>query len=182
MAISDYLGWVKLSPRYLLALALVSIFLLIAPENITKTLGWENFVTEYKPWIGLVALVSTALLLSHGLAKVAPLVMDTIMEKRSIKKCKEYLKHLTPDEKLILSDYMLLETKTTYLNIQDGVVNGLVDAGIIYRASNVGYWHTGLAHNLQDWAWEELNKHPEYLQPVVAQRAAEFRTRSKDKE
>jgi hypothetical protein len=174
VGISEYLDWIKLSPRYLLAFALASIFLLMAPHTIIAILGWEKFVTEYKPWIGLVALVSSALLLSHCLAEIAPSIINAIQEKRVLKKCKENLKNLTPKEKLMLSDYILRQTKSRNQDIKDGVVNGLVKARIIYPAARVGDLIRGFAYNLQPWAWEELNKHPEYLEPVLTQRRTEL--------
>ena len=76
------------------------------------------------------------------------------------------LQSLTDEEIHILSAYIMRKTRTQYLSIQSGVVKGLVHDNIIYRSSNVGsleYGAMAFAHNIQPWAWEYLNDHPEIV-------------------
>ncbi|MFT5659614.1 MAG: uncharacterized membrane protein YobD (UPF0266 family) [Sulfurimonas sp.] len=75
-----------------------------------------------------------------------------------------FLQQLTNDEKDILRYYLTENKRTQYLNISDGVINGLSTKGLVYRPSNVGLpYGTDIAYNIQDIAYNILQKHPEYL-------------------
>jgi len=54
------------------------------------------------------------------------------------------------------------QTKTQYLDLENGVVRGLELDIVIYKASNIGQINTW-AYNIQPWAWDYLNEHPESL-------------------
>ena len=70
---------------------------------------------------------------------------------------------LTPDERQVLRVYLESDTRTQYLDVQDGVAQGLAQARIIYRASNMGTLTT-FAFNVQPWAWDYLRAHRELLE------------------
>jgi hypothetical protein len=74
------------------------------------------------------------------------------------------LNSLTEDEKQILRYYIAKDTRTNVLRVDDGVVQGLVAAGIIYRSANVGNILEGFAHNITDLAWDYLYVHRDVLQ------------------
>jgi hypothetical protein len=82
--------------------------------------------------------------------------------KRALKGAKERLHNLTADEREILQNYIGNRTKTQELDIRSGVVNELENDFIIYRASNIGHLG-GWAYNIQPWAWDYLNEHPELI-------------------
>ena len=69
----------------------------------------------------------------------------------------------TEEEKQILRFYYAKETKTNYLHVADGVVQGLVAKGIIQLASSMGSVVDGFAHNINEIVWQELNEHPDLL-------------------
>lgn len=179
MDIGQFLNWIRLSPKYLLALALAAVFLLLMPEDIAESIGLQKFITEQKPWIGLVALVSVALLSAHGLVWLGCFGKDFYKSRKLQKAWKANLKDLTPEEKDILARYILNQTKSRKLDPQSGIVNGLCDSGIIYPAGKFGTLYGGLAYNLQPWAWQELKKHPEYLEPVISQLRREIELQNK---
>jgi len=58
------------------------------------------------------------------------------------------------------------KTKSQYLDIRDGVVNGLVNEQVIYLAAQVGDL-LRMAYNIQPWAWKYLNEKKELLLPVT---------------
>jgi hypothetical protein len=71
---------------------------------------------------------------------------------------------LSEPEKRVLCQFLHNETTTRDLPISDGVVGGLVAKGILFHSSNFADHHLGSAHNVQPWAWEYLNSHPNLLE------------------
>jgi len=170
MNISNIINWIKLSPKYIIPIALLASLLVFLPDNTLSIFGVNTLSDKYRMWIGLICLSSYALLLTHLALWIKEYVTNKLNAKRSRKETLESLRDLSPEEKVILSDYILLQTKSQQLDIQSGVTNGLEHAQIIYRAAGVGTFHKGFAYNIQPWAWEELNKNPDLLEPILSQR------------
>jgi hypothetical protein len=164
MDLSKLLDAIKLSPRYLVPVFFASGFLLFSPTTYIASLGLDSFVTSYRSWIGLVFLVSSALLLSHFFISVWTWVKRKLDAKKSSNEAINHLRNLTPDEKALLQGYIFNQTKTQNLDMMNGVVNGLVHVGIIYQASRMGDLLEGFAYNIQPWAWEFLNKNKRLLE------------------
>ncbi|MBI3319988.1 MAG: superinfection exclusion B family protein [Candidatus Omnitrophica bacterium] len=59
--------------------------------------------------------------------------------------------------------YVEGKTRTQYFQIEDGVIQGLVAVDVLYRSAQVGHLLSGFAYNIQPWAWEYLNRHPDLL-------------------
>jgi Super-infection exclusion protein B len=74
--------------------------------------------------------------------------------RRLLKSAREALRNLTPEEKTVLADFILFQTKSQNLDFQSGVTNGLEHAHIIYRSATVGSLMSGFAYNLQPWDGE----------------------------
>jgi len=72
------------------------------------------------------------------------------------------LHSLTEPEKDILRGFIFSGTKTQSLAYESGVVQGLRNARVIYKATNTGHLDSW-DFNIHDWAWDYLNKHPELL-------------------
>jgi len=126
MDLSKLLDAIKLSPRYLIPVFFVSGFLIFSPTTYTASLGLDNFVTTFRSWIGLVFLVSSALLLSHFLISGWAWIKRKFDAQKSFNEAINRLRNLTPDEKAVLRGYIFNRTKTQKLDMMDGVVNGLV--------------------------------------------------------
>lgn len=157
MDFSKLIEWIKLSPKYLLGIALICGFLLFAPIEWLKFLALESFVESIKPWLGVIFIVATTLLAVNLLAESWNWVKNYIKNKSTRKARIERLYQLTFEEKEILLGFILNQTKTQYLAYSDGVVNGLESAQIIYRSSNVGDLERW-AFNIQPWAWKTLHE------------------------
>ncbi len=160
--INNFLEAIKLSPKHLLPIFLSSGFLLFSPKQYLELLGLEGFINQYRPWIGLIFILSFALLVSHITIQVWSWVNKKYLSRKRLNASKNRLRNLTPDEKKILQRYILKQTKTQSLDIRDGAVNGLVNENILYRSSNVGMM-TIFDHNIQPWAWEFLNKNKDLI-------------------
>jgi len=153
----------KLAPRYLVALTVASAFLLFAKDDWLNRLGVLKFTEDYRPWLGIT------LILTGSLFAVSVFIdgFRWLQGKRRRARLRDLglqrLQSLTEEEKQILRFYIAKKTRTNVLRIDDGVVQGLVNAGIIYRAASVGDMLEGFANNISTFAWEYLNQHPEVL-------------------
>lgn len=163
MDFSKLSEWIKLSPRYLFPISLVAGFMLFAANDILGVLGLVPLVSQYRSYIGAIFLLSTALLLTSWLVSLYGWLKEKLGQFKARKARTKRLHDLTDEERKILRGYIYDETRTQYLNIQDGVVKGLVDEQIIYQSSSLGRLRAGFAFNIQPWAWEYLKEHPDLL-------------------
>lgn len=160
MDFSKVLDWIKLSPRYLAAIAIFAGLLLFAPRSFSETLGLLPIIDQYRPWIGFAFLLTIALLSAHASVPLVKYAMAEWKQRRNRKRQEERLRNLTSDEKAVLRGYIFKDTRTQYLRPDDGVVRGLVSVGIIYQASSIGGagFSFYFAFNIQPWAWDYLQK------------------------
>lgn len=167
--ISKVSEWIKLSPRYLFPISLVTGFLLFATTNMLDIFGLVPLVSQYRSYIGVIFLLSTGLLFTSWLIALYEWLKERLDQFRCQNLRKERLHDLTDEERRILCGYIYGKTRTQYLNIlQDGVVNGLVNEQIIYRSSRfpIPGSRGRVAFNIQLWAWKYLNQRPELLHYV----------------
>lgn len=159
---SKFLDWLKLSPRYLFPLALVTGFVLFMPDSVLDIFGVTAFVASYRGYIGIVFLISFALILTEATLLGYRKYSERRNKSKAAQTLETLLKNMTLDEKRILRQYTERNTKTAYFDMENGVVGGLEDHGIIYKATNVGRadrW----AYNIVPAVWDYLQKHPEIL-------------------
>ena len=162
----DWIGkvtdWIKLSPKYLLPISIASGFIIFAKLEWLQLFGLAELRAKYLPWIGSIFLLSTVLLLSHGVLTFSSWFKKRASMKRALKRAKQRLHNLTGEEREILRNYIGNGTKTQYLDMQSGVVHEMENDFIIYRSSNIGQLQEW-SYNIQPWAWYYLNEHPELL-------------------
>jgi hypothetical protein len=163
MDLSSALSWIKLSPKYLIAITFATGIVLFSPEKFVTDLGMTEISELYKPWIGFSFLLSASLLAANVSFLIITKIRNKIVWEKNLSKHQGYLHALTPEERNILRRYIGLATKTQDLSIESGVVQGLVANKIIYRAASMGDLYSGWAYNIQPWAWEYLNQNLELL-------------------
>jgi hypothetical protein len=150
---SKLIDWIKLSPKYLLPIILVSGILIFAPTSFLAILGLDTFIILARPWIGIIFLLSSSLLIVN----IFYSVYDWFKAEHKKKKIKgirqERLHKLTPREKEIFLGYILNDTRTQYLDYSDGVARGLEAEGFIFMSSNVGDLDSW-SYNIQPWVWD----------------------------
>ena len=154
--------WLKLSPRYLFPISIITGFALFASDSVLNLFGITLFVTQYRPYIGGIFLLSSALLLTNWLISLYEWMHTNFLQAQNLKSLQQRLHKLSDEEKRILHKYIKNKTRTQYFAINNGTVNGLELENILFKASNVGRLHEW-AYNLQPWAWEYLNTHLELL-------------------
>ena len=164
---SDYakttLEILKLAPRYLVSLGIIAAFILFLPEKALKSLGIFELALNYRAWFAIAFIVTGVLFAVDRCIAI----MGWINRKKAVGKLSkarlDRLHRLTEDEKQILRFYFAKQTRANVLRIDDGVVQGLVSAGIIYRSTQLGNILEGFGHNISDFAWEYLHQHPDLL-------------------
>lgn len=159
MNLKDYVGWIKLPPKYIFALSIVSGFVLFGPTSINKGLGLDLFLNDYRKFVGVFFLLTVFLLFAH----IIGFLKERYEKHKNNKKLRKRLFDLTDEEKKVLSQYLDDNTRTEYFNFTDGVILGLVDEYILYRVSNSSDMPPVFPFNIQPWAWDYLRKHPELL-------------------
>lgn len=157
------LEWLKLSGKQAFILCVISSILLFGNNELIQKLGLLEARDLVKTWIGIVWLLFLAVLATEIIHPVYSWVALRIEWRVNLKKYQRRLHNLTPDEKEFLSGYLRENTRTQAGEYSGGTINGLVSEKIIYRSSNMAYHFTTFPYNIQPWAWEYLNSHPECL-------------------
>ena len=164
MDFGKVLDWLMLSPKYLLPILVAASILLFGPVEFLNIIGLEKFLGEYRMWVGVAWLASAALLASRLLTPIVKFLRRWVFEKNWVRHGKNRLQQLTPTEKEILRGFVFYNTRSQYLDFQNGDVKGLERERIIVMASNTGNLPQGFAYNIQPWAWEYLNENPQLLE------------------
>ncbi|MCW5879049.1 MAG: superinfection exclusion B family protein [Anaerolineales bacterium] len=160
-ALSTAMRWLIESITIRIVLASFTTILLFTPHELIERVGLLDFRNENIELLGIVFLLSSIWLTIDISSRF---IVMPIKSHKALKRRQQYLHGLTPEEATILASYIRGNTRTLYLNMSSGVVNGLVHQKVIYSASSTGTMPTHWAYNIQPWAWDYLQKHPEILQ------------------
>jgi hypothetical protein len=163
-AAKTFLEFLKLAPRYLIALGVMAAILLFASEEFLKFIGVFVFAQDNRSMLGLALVVTVSLFAVSIAADGISLIKGWWRKRGFYRLVTERLNCLTEDEKQILRFYIANQTRANVLRYDDGVVQGLVSGGIIYQSASLGNMLEGFAHNISDFAWDYLNVHPHLLQ------------------
>ena len=164
MTIIEFLNLVKLPTKYIIAIGLAINAMLFLPDSVLVNFGIDTFVKDNKTVIGIIDLFIISVLIIQFFYWIFGKINKKRIEKQDSENLYAALKNLSPQEKLILSGYIINKTKSRKLSITDGVANGLEDLKILYKSSSMGNL-SGFVFNMQPWAWEELNKSVSFLEP-----------------
>ncbi len=152
-----FLEFLKLAPRYLIALGVMAAVLLFASEEFLKFIGVFELAQNYRPMLGLTLVVTASLFAMSVSADGIAFVKRWWRQRRLYGRIAERLNCLTENEKQILRFYIVENTRANTLRIEDGVVQGLKSDGIIYQSASLGSVLDGFAHNISDFAWDYLH-------------------------
>lgn len=159
-----FLEFLKLAPRYLIALGIMAAFLLFAGNQFLERIGVLEFAQNNRPMLGLTLVVIVSLFVVSVSVDVISLVKKWWYQKKFYGRITKRLNCLTEDEKQILRFYLAENTRANSLRIDDGIVQELVAARIIYRSASLGTMLDGFAHNISDIAWDYLQLNPHLLE------------------
>ena len=153
----------QLAPRYLAVISISCGFYLFAPSEWIAKLELDNLDQKYRPYVGGVFLISSGVVIVAVIRWFSMFCMAFLKVRIIKRKAIKRLQNLNEDEKQILRFYVSQQTRSNTLRIDDGVVQGLVSAGIIYRSTQIGNMLEGFSYNIQDSSWEYLHEHPDLL-------------------
>ena len=155
----------NLAVRPLLAVAVASGLLLFSPAVLVARLGMITLVTDYRSWIGLALVISWAYLFAHASVFLVQLGREGLEARATRKARLTCLQDLTPDEKRRLMPYIHYKKASVVYSIADGVVQGLVAKGVLFRSTSIGQGG-GFSYNIQPWARQEIERNTALLDGV----------------
>src|SRR5260221_12966534 len=123
--LSKWVEWVKLAPRYLLAIALVTGVVLFGPLSFTVALGLAALPLPVRIAFGIGFLGSTCLLVANWLADMTALGQKEWRRRRELKVLRGRLHNFTPDEKGILRRDNAGKPRTQGVSREEGGGGGL---------------------------------------------------------
>ena len=150
--ITGFFEFLKLAPRYLIALGVVAAALLFLDRSTLDQFGVTNFADTNREILGLTLVVTPSLIVTTLFADLLVLEMSLLRSRNNLKRIEHRLNNLTEDEKQILRYYLAKSTRANTLRVEDGVVQGLRSSGVIYMSASVGNLIEGFAHNISDFA------------------------------
>lgn len=168
----DILGklkdWLVMGAVPLGGTAIAAAVVLFAPPSLLVVLGLNEVVKAIRPYLGGALVLSSSLLICLA-AKGAwdNLLGKLLREALTIRFHRRELHALTEEEKSYLRPFIENQTRSRAFNLNDGIAMGLQQRKIIIRASNLGIpGGYSFPFQIQPWAWEYLNKHPELVAPA----------------
>ena len=157
------LEFLKLAPRYLLTIALITGLLLFLPHQHLESAGVKTFVDLNREWIGLTFFASVCIWGVAVLWDIWNWLQRIWLTRKIHRLITKKLESMTEDEKQILRYYFAKNTHANKLKIDDGVVQELVAHHIIYRSAQMSSYGTRFAHNITDFAWNYIHANPYVL-------------------
>lgn len=149
----------ELAPRFLATIAIVSGFLLWSSQTVIESLGLSQFRADHRQWIGISLLLSIGGLAATGFG----LLWQLASRRRAHVALINRLKDLTEEEKQVLRWFLEHNTRTSQLKYGNGVVQGLIAAGIIIHTNPQAYRHHSEACLIAEDALGVLKKRPDLL-------------------
>jgi hypothetical protein len=160
-------------PQFVFVIAVTTGLIIFLPDSVVQKMGFYRSRSTYLPYIAVVFLVSAVLSITQASVKGFAWSKDRRKRQTDLRGRVKQLETLTKEERAILREFTERQTMTRRLDVDSGIVNGLMFKDIIYRATNratsgfADYTYHGVVytcdHNMQPWAWEYLNEHPEFL-------------------
>lgn len=154
----------KMSTSAILTVAVVSTFIIFEIDKKMSILDFSSIRDQGKPYLDIVFIMSIFFCLVKIVVAVFPIASSKHTDWRARRSVEIRLGNLTPEERGILLCYIKDKTRSRSLNIYDGTIQGLINARIIYRSSDVGSagaYRASFSHNITNIAWDYLNKNPE---------------------
>ena len=151
-----------LAPKVVFALAIATGASLFAPDEFIRGLRLDTVREEYGFWIGVVCLVSWSLVAMHLVWYLGGVSKTRLSAWRRRRGRRKSLDNLTPTEKGFLQPYLPEKLATRYVEVGDGVADGLERQGVVYCPSRVYETHRKPL-NLHCWARKYLKHHPKLL-------------------
>ncbi len=154
-----FLEYLKLAPRYLIALGTIAAILLFSKQQLLEYVGVAEFSQKYRSILGLILIIAFALFITSISSEAIALIKKSWRRRKLYQRVIKRLHCLTENEKQILRFYIQKNTRANLLDIRCGDVSSLISSAIIYQSTDYGNISV-VAHNINEIAWDYLHKHP----------------------
>lgn len=153
-------GW---PARYYMAIALACVGLIgLSASSWAETLGILGLSAPVRSGLTITALTAAAL----WAAKTSYLVQGWIMLPLRRRRIRQHMRHLTPDEQLILLWHFVRNNRTIHVDYTNQVAQALRAKGILSYAGGSGHI-LAAPHFISEAAWSALEQR-ETLSPLAA--------------
>jgi hypothetical protein len=134
--------------------------LILLPNQVFVTLQIDGVRSTYLEAIGVVTFTSTSAIFFGVLYKAYALLKEKWIENERSRQREKLLQGLTPTEYGHLHQFMVRQSQTATFTIFDGVIAGLVEKGVVYKANSQANKVGEQDFNLYPWAYNYLRTHP----------------------
>ncbi len=152
----------KLAPKYFITPLILASLLLFLPIKVMNRIGLDQFVLDYKQWIGLTFITSLCFIISGLLIYLIEFMMIRLKYYRLKKRLKIKLKNLSPKQLEVLKEMYRSEERSMALPFNEGYVADLENNNIIYRASNASVMFHLFSYNLDSYAVKVMDNMKEF--------------------
>ncbi len=142
-------------------LACISWTFILLPVRISDLLGITEIISSNRVILGFSAILFSVYLISF---LVYEYLSGHLTQWIIIKRVKKRLNHLTEDEKDALRPYIVENKRTAHFRMSDGIAGGLAAKNVLFRSSNLGSLGEVFPYNIQDYAFDYLNKNRRLLE------------------
>jgi hypothetical protein len=144
------------------AIFLLCGFSLTLPERYPLFAPAKEVVNQYRPWIVFGLMASAAYLIILGLVWIGKTSQRWYFKIRLNRLRIERLRDLTDAEKHVLQVYLRNGSRTEVWGLQDGVVNSMIQNGILIRGQ-LGNVLDGFPCDISYAVWKHIQAHPELI-------------------
>ena len=136
--ISDVISAIKLPPKIMAGLTLPSAMLVFAPTTWIDQFGLAAFINVARPYVALVFIVSASILLVEFCIWAYAEINRQLSTRRAIKKLADRVRDLDPAELVLLREFFIQGQSTVKLPMDQPVVAGLIQKGIVRQVGQLG--------------------------------------------
>lgn len=156
----DFIDFLKLPPNILGALTIASGVLLFLPDNIAEKIYMIEFRNKYGFSIGIIFMVSSAILIVLLLSKVFHYFHDKTTSKKLVEAQTKYLNNMNHEKVAVIKQFINEPTHTLPLPYNNGLVIELQHFQVISPAGQthlVDMLDPHINYFLQPWVIQRIN-------------------------
>lgn len=135
---TDFLDFLKLPPTILSALSMVSGCILFLPKIVLEKMGLEALPSPYNMFVGIVFLLSSALLLVYLVKAIYKKIELVYYNKKFPEIFAKKMQALLDEEKVVVLYMYNTPSKTANLPINDGITRRL-EAGCVIQKTGTTF-------------------------------------------
>lgn len=163
----DFIDFLKLPPNILGALSIASGALLLLPDNMAEKLYMTEFRDKYGFTIGIIFVISSAILIILIVSKIYHYFYDKSAGKKLVEAQTQYLKRMSAEKVIVIRKFINEPTHTLPLPVNNGLVIELQHFEIITPAGQthlVDMSDPHIQYFLQPWVIQRIDNDDELRQ------------------